>query len=199
MNIVNVGYDSTNYYVLEVTGKEKHVRLLIDVGMPGTLGKLLANLKRKDLTLASINYLLCTHYHPDHAGIAQNVKAQGVRLVVLDAQVAAVPVLQRYAKSTDGYLPITLHDTLQLTTGASRAFLKKLGIEGEIINTPGHSDDSVSLVLDSGLAFTGDLHRPAVADDTNRAATVRSWEQLRALHVTRIYPGHGPDQPIGIP
>ena len=32
LNIVNVGYDSTNYYVIE-TSKTK---LLIDVGWPGT-------------------------------------------------------------------------------------------------------------------------------------------------------------------
>jgi glyoxylase-like metal-dependent hydrolase (beta-lactamase superfamily II) len=202
MNIVNVGYDSTNYYVLEVRNpaiknQDKNVRLLVDVGMPGTLPMLLANLKRKDLSLASIGYLLCTHYHPDHAGIAQNVKAQGVRLIVMEPQVAAVPLLNSYVKPTDPFTSIELYNTIQLATSASRAFLKNLGIHGEIISTPGHSDDSVSLVLDDGLAFTGDLHRPAVADDANRAKTVRSWEQLSALRVTSIYPGHGPQQPIG--
>ena len=35
MNIVNVGYDSTNYYVLGLNA----TRLLIDVGWPGTLPK----------------------------------------------------------------------------------------------------------------------------------------------------------------
>ncbi len=34
------------------------------------------------------------------------------------------------------------------------------GVRGEILKTPGHSDDSVSLVLDSGMVFVGDLHRP---------------------------------------
>ena len=199
MNIVNVGYSSTNYYVLEEKSKEKGVRLLIDVGMPGTLPMLLANLKRKDLALATIGYLLCTHYHPDHAGIVQDVKAHGVRLVVMESQVAGVAQLQAYVKPADGFVPITLHDSIQLAMGTSRAFLKNLGIHGEIISTPGHSDDSVSLVLDDGLAFTGDLHRPAVADDANRAKTIGSWERLRALRVTSIYPGHGPQQPIGTP
>ena len=35
MNIVNVGYDSTNYYVLS----DSRPKLLIDVGWPGTLPK----------------------------------------------------------------------------------------------------------------------------------------------------------------
>ena len=82
MNIVNVGYDSTNYYVLGASTN----RLLIDVGWPGTLPRLLATLKRKDIALQEIGYLLITHYHPDHAGLAQEVKTNGVRLIVLKQQ-----------------------------------------------------------------------------------------------------------------
>ena len=82
MNIVNVGYDSTNYYVIG-GGKS---RLLVDVGWPGTLGKLLANLKRKGIAIEEIKYLLATHYHPDHAGLVQEVKSKGVRLMVVEGQ-----------------------------------------------------------------------------------------------------------------
>ena len=67
MNIVNVGYGSTNYYVI---GDGKN-RLLVDVGWPGTMGRLLAMLRRKGIALEEIRYLLATHYHPDHAGLAQ--------------------------------------------------------------------------------------------------------------------------------
>jgi hypothetical protein len=44
MNIVNVGYDSTNYYIL----KTHNGTLLVDCGWPGTLPGFLAVLKRKD-------------------------------------------------------------------------------------------------------------------------------------------------------
>lgn len=44
----------------------------------------------------------------------------------------------------------------------SRALLKGIGIEGELIPTPGHSDDSISLVTDEGHGLTGDL--PALAE-----------------------------------
>ena len=40
--IINVGYASTNYYVLG----SSTTRLLIDVGWPGTLPRLMANLRR---------------------------------------------------------------------------------------------------------------------------------------------------------
>ncbi len=49
-NIVNVGYDSANYYVIATPA----ARLLVDVGWPGTLPKLQATLKRMGVPLASI-------------------------------------------------------------------------------------------------------------------------------------------------
>jgi len=192
MNIVNVGYNSTNYYVLGASAN----RLLVDVGWPGTLPRLLAMLKRKDISLQDIGYLLITHYHPDHAGLAQEVKAKGVRLIVLEQQLPAIPILKSYMKPVNPYVNITLHDNLQLTAGESRAFLTNLGIVGEIIWTPGHSGDSVSLVLDEGVAFTGDLPPPGSVDEQARNTVRQSWDALKALGVRMIYPGHGPVRPL---
>jgi endoribonuclease LACTB2 len=191
-NVVNVGYDSTNYYLL---GSDD-ARLLVDVGFPGTLPRLLATLRRKGVEPASIRYLLATHYHPDHAGLAGEMKARGVRLIVLDVQRAAVPRLSALVKPDSGYAEIGLDDNVDLTAEGSRAFLARIGIAGEIVATPGHSDDSVTLVLDGGAAFTGDLPGPALAADAASAAAVgRSWDRLRALGVTLVYPGHGPPRP----
>src|SRR5262249_4978431 len=85
---------------------------------------------------------------------------------------------------------------LQMTIGGSRAFLSSIGIAGEIVATPGHSDDSVSLVLDAGAAFTGDLPPPGFVDESTSATVRQSWEKLRALPATKIYPGHGPVRPL---
>jgi len=71
LNIVNVGYDSTNYFVIE-TDKTK---LLIDVGWPSTLPKLLHRLKRIGKKFSDITHLLITHYHPDHAGLARRLSS----------------------------------------------------------------------------------------------------------------------------
>ncbi|MCC6615238.1 MAG: MBL fold metallo-hydrolase, partial [Anaerolineae bacterium] len=101
-----------------------------------------------------------------------------------------------YMKPTSGYVDITLHDNLQLTIEASRAFLKDIGIAGEIISTPGHSDDSVTLVLEEGAAFTGDLPGLGFADEMIIDDVTRSWASIRALHAKMIYPAHGPMRPI---
>ncbi len=192
MNIVNVGYDSTNYYVVG-SGKK---RLLVDVGWPGTLGKLQANLKRKGIAIEEIPYLLATHYHPDHAGLVQEVKAKGVRLVVMEGQDDAIPALEQWMKPEMHFQEIDLRDNTAVTLAESRGFLAKLDIAGEIVHTPGHSDDSVTLVLDSGDAFTGDLQSESRADENSIATVQKSWAIIRAMHVRMIHPGHGPSRPM---
>jgi len=190
-NIVNVGYDSTNYYVIETAT----TKLLVDVGFPGTLPKLRHALQRTGIALSAIAYLLVTHYHPDHAGLAQEVKQQGTRLIVLDHQVAAIPALRRHMKPQYHYREITLDDNVTISIAQSRAFLREVGIDGEIIATPGHSDDSVTLILDVGMAFTGDLPPPHMATDDG-GTLADSWAQIRARKVRTIYPGHGPVHPL---
>lgn len=192
MNIVNVGYDSTNYYVLA----EKQPGLLIDVGFPGTLPKLQKQCKQKSVELAAIPYLLCTHYHPDHAGLAEELKRTGVKLIVVDLQIAAIPGLKTQMKPEYGYVEIGLKDNVVITLDESRAFLGSLGLTGEIVATPGHSDDCVSLVLDDGSAFTGDLTHPLMATDAPDDPVRQSWDRLRALGVKTVYPGHGPVQAL---
>jgi endoribonuclease LACTB2 len=86
------------------------------------------------------------------------------------------------------YVEIDPSDAITLRLADSRAFLAQYGIHGEIIHTPGHSDDSVTLVLDEGAAFTGDLPRPEVLSGT----PLDAWQRMRALGVGRVYPGHGP-------
>ena len=192
MNIVNVGYDSTNYYVL---GNKNC--LLVDIGFPGSLPKLLSACKRKSISLAEIKYLLVTHYHPDHGGLAQELKQAGVRLVVLENQLAWIPVMARYMKPGQQYQEIDLRDNLVLCYEDSRKFLSGLGLAGEIISTQGHSEDSLSLVLDEGLAFTGDLPMLGFADDPEGLIR-QSWERLRLKGVKDIYPGHGAQRPLAL-
>ncbi|HEY3312174.1 MAG TPA: MBL fold metallo-hydrolase [Anaerolineales bacterium] len=187
MNILNVGYDSANYYLLE----PEKTGLLVDTGWPGSLPRFAATLKRKGLGLQQVRYLLCTHYHPDHAGLAQELKAQGVRLIVLDRQLSGLSDLGRFMKPANHFQEISPQGNLQLTAAESRAFLRSLGLAGEIIYTPGHSDDSVSLLLDEGLAFTGDALTPTQVP-ASQDQVEKIWVALRSHGVKTVFPGHGP-------
>src|SRR5574341_2366690 len=89
MNIVNVGYDSANYYVIADT----RPKLLVDVGWPGTRPKLQHQCRRVGIPFEDIKHFLVTHYHPDHAGLAQELQRTGAKLILMDNQMAAVPAL----------------------------------------------------------------------------------------------------------
>ncbi|HEX6315427.1 MAG TPA: MBL fold metallo-hydrolase [Gemmatimonadaceae bacterium] len=185
--IVNVGYRSTNFWVISA-GRN---RLLVDLGWPGRVAALLANLERMGVPLAEIRYGLATHYHIDHAGAAQDLKLRGVPLLVTEEQVHAIPLMKQWIKPADNYTEITTHDNIVIASADSRAFLKQVGIDGEIVHTPGHSDDSMTLVLDIGCAFTGDLTMEAMVASEDPAVVAASWQSLRDRKVTTIYPGHG--------
>jgi glyoxylase-like metal-dependent hydrolase (beta-lactamase superfamily II) len=188
LTIVNVGYRSTNYWVVSAGTS----RLLVDLGWPGTMGKMRWNLNQMGIPLKEIQYGLATHYHIDHAGLAQELKQAGVPLLVLDVQVSAIPLMKKWIKPEDKYVDITMHDNVIISFAESRKVLEQIGIAGEILHTPGHSDDSVSLLLDNGAAFTGDLIHPAYALERDAAVVTASWRLLRKHGATRIYPAHGP-------
>jgi len=190
--VVNVGYRSTNYWVIGAGP----ARLLVDLGWPGTMGALRAEMTRKGVPLSEIRSGLATHYHPDHAGLAQELKNAGMTLLVLESQLDALPRMRVWTKPADGFVDIELHDNVNLAFAASRQRLAGIGLAGEILPTPGHSDDSVALLLDDGSAFTGDLTPPGAAEERDAERVAASWRRLRERGATRVYPGHGPVRPL---
>lgn len=191
-SILNAGYRSTNFWVLS-SGR---ARLLVDLGWPGQLGALLAALRRLDVPIEEITHGFATHYHIDHAGCAEELKAHGMTLVVTPEQVDAMPAMARWTKPADRYVPITMRQTRLVPIAESRAFLATLGFDGAFVHTPGHSADSVSLVLDSGEAFTGDLTLPSLATEADAPTVEASWAALAAHGVTTVYGGHAPPTPL---
>jgi glyoxylase-like metal-dependent hydrolase (beta-lactamase superfamily II) len=190
VTIVNVGYRSTNYWVVSVGTS----RLLVDIGWPGTLGSMKANLRRKDIPLGEIRYALATHYHIDHAGLGEELKREGVPLLVLEVQSSAIPAMKCWVKPEDNYVEITGEGNVVIDFLESREVLSQIGVLGQVVHTPGHSEDSVSLLLDDGSAFTGDL--PPEEYSWDNPAALESWRLLREMGATRVYPAHGPIRPM---
>lgn len=188
ISIVNVGYRSTNFWIVSAGSS----RLMVDLGWPGTMSTLRANLDRMGVPLQEIRHGLATHYHIDHAGLAQDLKRSGMQLIVADLQVEWIPRMKDHIKPADAYTDITLHDNRVLSLAESRAVLSTLGFAGEILHTPGHSPDSVSLLLDDGSVFTGDLTHPMFATEEDTATVNASWQLLRDHGATTVYAGHGP-------
>ena len=148
-----------------------------------------ANLRRMGVPLREIRYALATHYHIDHAGLAEELKREGIPLLVLDVQVDAIPRMKTWTKPWDHYVDITGDGNVIISFEQSRSLLSQMGIAGEILHTPGHSDHCVSLLLDDGSVFTGDLPLEVFAYDNPVA--LATWRLLREKGAARVYPAHG--------
>ena len=138
------------------------------------------------VAVQDINYILVSHYHPDHMGIAQEIADQGAVLLVPDIQ-------ENYLHTADSvfekeknraFIPIRDDKVRKISIEEGAAVLSGIGLNGRIIFTPGHSDDSVSLYLDSGDLFVGDLN-PLYELEMHKGTQIEdSWNKLLALRST---------------
>ncbi len=189
-NPVNVPYGSTNHYLVGYRGGN----LLVDPGWAGSLPQLRHALRRQGIEGTTIRYVMITHHHPDHAGLTQEVKrAFGARLLIHEVQIPYLrELLAFHQRKGDHFEPISVStEDIVVTSEGSRNALRRIGLDGEIVETPGHSADGVSLVLDDGSAFIGDLHLPDQVEGEMLEAVRRSWQRLLSLGVKIAYPGHG--------
>jgi endoribonuclease LACTB2 len=185
LKILNAGYRSVNCYLV-VTEKTK---LLVDVGWPGGMRELKWSLASQGYSVKDVTHVLITHYHMDHGAIAQEMKDKGAKLIVMESQPEYLNTQKKFIKPPMVFHEITNESNIELSFRDSRVFLKTLGVDGEIISTTGHSPDHVTLVLDEGIAFTGDL--PPESGSPEGSDVFRDWQRLREMKVTRIYPAHG--------
>src|SRR5262245_42912262 len=99
------------------------------------MSALTAELKRMNVPLNEIRHGLATHYHMDHAGCAQDLKNAGMKLVVADVQVAAIPLMKQHIKPNQQFTDIVAKDNVVVACAESRVFLAKIGFAGEIVPT----------------------------------------------------------------
>jgi len=153
--MIRLKYGNTNTFYIP----GKHGGLLIDTDFAGTLQAFFRALKANHLELNDISYVLPTHCHPDHVGLIGELQHLGVNLLLIDKQLTTVHFPDEIFGRDKHlrYAPIDEKRAAVISCDESREFLRLIGIEGEIISTPSHSEDSVSVILDSGDCFVGDL------------------------------------------
>ena len=187
--LTKLKYRNTNTFLIH--GKSGNV--LIDTDYAGTLPMFYKAIKEHDISVKDINYILATHFHPDHVGLVSELMEQGVRLILMESQVGAVHFPDGiFARETGlRFKPIDESAAVLLSFEESRAFLGKLGIDGEIIRTPSHSEDSVSVVLDEGICIVGDLEPLDYlsAYEDNRGLKC-DWDKVMSYKPKVIYYAH---------
>jgi hydroxyacylglutathione hydrolase len=144
--------------------------VLVDTGLPGSTPRIIDSLHRNGIDPDWISLILITHGHSDHFGNAAELKkltGAPVAIHNLDAQALIeghdpplkptgfigrmlVPVIEHRgpAKAPPVEPDILIEEELDL---------KKYGVDGKVIHTPGHTPGSLSVILPGGEFIIGDL------------------------------------------
>ncbi|MBR6707276.1 MAG: MBL fold metallo-hydrolase [Clostridia bacterium] len=188
MIMLKYGNTNTFYFPGHLGG------LLLDTDYAGTLNAFYKALKRNGISLKAIRYVMATHYHPDHMGLVGSLTEAGVKLLLMDVQAGSVHFSDRiFERDRLPFTPVCEGNAAVISCEESRAFLAGLGIAGEIIHTPSHSEDSVSLVLDDGDCFVGDLEPYGhLAAYESNPILKSDWDRILSFSPKRIFHAHMP-------
>lgn len=216
MNVHRLDLGITTCYLL--VGRNGH--LLIDTGYAKDYGRFTRALARIGVELSEIRYLFLTHHHDDHAGFAAELRS-ATRCTILAHRDAVAPLARGASEEgivpvtrrvrlvfgffqlfhrTFAYPPVELGEDDLVLSGDDAEVLPRLGFPGTVLHTPGHTRDSLSVLLPDGsafvgdaamnfLAFTGIRHRPIYVE--HATAVFDSWRSLLAHGARTIYPAHG--------
>ena len=167
--------------------------LLVDTDYAGTLPRFFRAIKAANIAREDIAWVLATHYHPDHIGLVGELQALGATLVIVDAQLPFVHFADAIFSRDKrlAYKPVDEGAAKVISPAGSRDFLRGVGIGGEILLTPSHSADSVSLILDNGDCLAGDLEPYSyLAGYGENSALERDWENILGRRPRRIFYAH---------
>jgi len=212
---ISLGFDQC--YVLKGEGV-----VVVDSGEPKKGAVFASTLEKKGIRLQDVKLVILTHGHWDHIGSASEIKSlTGASLAMHKAEVhwlenSLTPLPPGI--TAWGRIFILLHSLfmpfikvppskVDLVIDDDGLSLADYGIPGRVVYTPGHSSGSVTVMLDTGEAFVGDLAMnkfplcfspslPIFADDPS--AVISSWRKLIQLGASTVYPAHGKPFPVTV-
>jgi hydroxyacylglutathione hydrolase len=189
--------------------------IMIDGGPPKQVKHFMEALERLSIRPGDIRLIVLTHGHWDHIGSAREIKEITGAPIALHRQ--EKDWLEKSLKplppgvTTWGHIFVKIMalfmplvhipaTDVNLVLGDAEFSLIGYGIPGQIIYTPGHTKGSVSVLLESGEAFVGDLAMsefplrltpglPIFAEDVQKVK--ESWKVLLDKGAKTIYPAHG--------
>ena len=189
--------------------------VMIDGGAPKKIKAFINGIEKNSIKPESIRLLILTHGHWEHIGSAKDIKeVTGAKIAMhkreKDWLEKSLKPLPRgvtlwgkiFAKIITMFMPF-VHipaTNVDILLGDEEFSLAEFGIAGKVISTPGHSPGSVSIVLETGDAFVGDLAMnafplrlspglPIFAEDLQKVKD--SWKLLLEYGAKMTYPAHG--------
>jgi glyoxylase-like metal-dependent hydrolase (beta-lactamase superfamily II) len=186
--------------------------ILIDTGIPKSENAILNAMRQVGLDEHDLRLIVVTHGHHDHAGSAAKLREQtGAKVAVHEkdanmlrtgTQGRLIPtgLIGRIAGLFIGSANRTGYPAINPDILISGTLdLASYGIAGIVIPTPGHTSGSVSVVLENGDTFSGDLIFPQIPSGKpglpywadNTADVYTSVKTLLTYNPQTFYLGHG--------
>lgn len=187
---------------------------LVDSGFLWFEGLVLAKIRGLGRSIDELRLAVVTHPHLDHMGAVAALERRGRFEIAAhpDSTAALASGGRVYSPPTKKWtravqllanvgMPLLRMPSITPTLLAEDGErLDRFGLPGTLHHTPGHSQWCISLLLDDGTAFAGDLligagHMtsrvapPAMAEDP--AAALHSMRKLLAAGAKRFKPAHG--------
>lgn len=186
------------------------INILIDTSTKSNRNKLFSAIE--NLNIKKIDYLILTHTHFDHASNAHSLRDKfGCKVIVHRSEAAYLKQGENIA--VNGTNPLS-YLIMLILRGVFERFLKyescssdiivdsiysfeNIGLNVNIIHTPGHSAGSISIIVDNEIAIVGDSMFgvfgnsvfPPFAD--NKETLVISWAKLLETKCGLFLPSHG--------
>lgn len=212
---IPLGIDTT--YIIE-----EERTIMIDGGAPDKASLFKKQMSDLSIDPLEIKLIVLTHAHWDHIGSVKDVQEiTGAEIALHHAErdwlentkPPMPPGITTWGKVLGGILRIVLpaikipFAKLDKEISDEGFSLVDYGINGKVIHTPGHSPGSVSVLLESGDAFVGDLAMngfplrngpglPIFGYDINLIK--ESWSKLLRLGVKTVFPAHGKPFPAEV-
>ena len=196
--LLKIRYGNTNTFLIKGTKSN----ILIDTDYAGTMPAFYKAIKELGIKVSDINYVLATHYHPDHIGLVSELMYQGVKLILMESQVKSVHYSDPlFAKEPHlNYKPIDESKAMILNFEDAHSFLDSLGISGNIGSTKSHSEDSIYVALSDGTFILGDLEPLGYLDAyQDNLALKEDWEQILRQKPRLLLYAHANEQFRQIP
>lgn len=195
ITIYPIVHKHATVYIIRGSGR----CVLFDCGWQDSFPAIKSALSKYGVDFGQIAGLFVSHFHPDHAGSVELLRRHGVTPLILERQMPYVNRLNAFfaqSKNDPGrrYVPLDASIVKPITPDNAKSFLAGCGIDGKVLYTPGHSDDSISLIA-GGAGFVGDLPTLENAGFFGNPEISNSWKAILDCGVTRLYPAHGPNFP----
>jgi glyoxylase-like metal-dependent hydrolase (beta-lactamase superfamily II) len=212
---IQLGFDCC--YIIQDKGT-----IMIDGGTPGKIKAFMKGIGKLSIRPEQIKLIVITHGHWDHISSVKDIKEKtGAKIAIhekekewlekgLKPMPPGVNLWGRFlSKAMTMCLPLIKVPAapVDIVIGNEGFSLAEYGISGSIIHTPGHSSGSVSVLLDTGDFFVGDMAMnefplslrpgfPVFAEDYDKLK--ESWRKLLDQGAKTVYPSHGKPFPASI-